>query len=313
MGKGILAAVNFRQLDLNLLRVLCAVHRTGSVTEAAHRLALSQPATSNALTRLRRYFDDRLFVRSPRGLHPTPLAQRLAPLVAAHLDALEAAFAIGDEFDPATHAVHWRLSLSDLGETLFLPPLAHVLRALAPRCRLSNESVAVSEVSSALGERKIDLAIGILEPLHRGIDNEVLLQESFVGITGQRWPLAHAPEDATLTMAQLERAPLAVASPTATAHGLVDTWLQHTKLTEHIVVEARHYVPLPALVLHSDLLAIVPAMWARAALRQYPVRVWALPGRPPRYQVSMAWHESAGTGAAHGWLRARVRELFQHG
>lgn len=305
--------MNFRQLDLNLLRVLCAVYRTGSVTEAAHQLALSQPATSNALTRLRRHFDDQLFARSPRGLHPTPLAQRLAPLVIEHLDALEAAFAVGDEFDPASHAVHWRLSLSDLGETLFLPPLAHALRALAPRCRLSNEAVAASSVSSALTERKIDLAIGILEPLQRGIDSEVLLRESFVAITGQRWSQAHAPEDAVLTMAQLERAPLALASPTATAHDAVDAWLRQWKLTEQTVVEARHYVALPALVLHSDLLAIVPAMWAQAARRQYPVRVWALPGRPPRYQVSMAWHESASVGAAHGWLRARVRELFQHG
>jgi DNA-binding transcriptional LysR family regulator len=77
--------MNFRQLDLNLLRVLCAVHRSGSVTEAGRQLALSQPATSNALARLRRFFDDALFVRSPSGLHPTRLAQRIAPAVAAHL------------------------------------------------------------------------------------------------------------------------------------------------------------------------------------------------------------------------------------
>lgn len=304
--------MNFRQLDLNLLRVLCAVHRAGSVTEAAGQLALSQPATSNALIRLRRHFGDPLFVRTPRGLQPTPLAQRLAPLVAAHLEALEAAFAEGDEFDPISQGVHWRLSLSDLGETLFLPPLTHALRALAPRCRLSNESIAVAEVSHALGERKIDLAIGILEPLHHGIVSEVLLQEPFVAITGLRWPHAKAPEDARLTPAQLEKAPLALAAPTATAHGAVDALLRRLKLSEHIVVRARHYAALPQLVLHSDLLAIVPAMFAQAARRQAPVRIWALPGRAPRYQVSMAWHESVTGGAAHGWLRARVRELFQH-
>ena len=83
--------MNFRQLDLNLLRVLCAIHRSGSVTEAGRQLAISQPATSNALARLRRNFDDALFVRSPSGLHPTRLAQRIAPLVAAHLRDLEAA------------------------------------------------------------------------------------------------------------------------------------------------------------------------------------------------------------------------------
>ena len=73
--------MNFRQLDLNLLRVLGAVYRSGSVTEAGHQLALSQPAVSNALARLRRYFEDPLFVPSPGGLHPTRLAQRVARLI----------------------------------------------------------------------------------------------------------------------------------------------------------------------------------------------------------------------------------------
>ncbi len=63
-------SMNFRHLDLNLLRVLVAVYRTGSVTAAGRQLALSQPATSNALARLRQFFGDELFVRSPRGLHP---------------------------------------------------------------------------------------------------------------------------------------------------------------------------------------------------------------------------------------------------
>jgi DNA-binding transcriptional LysR family regulator len=107
--------MNFRQLDLNLLRALCAIHRTGSVTEAGRQLALSQPATSHALARLRRIFDDALFVRSPSGLHPTRLAQRIAPMVAAHLRDLEAALASDEGFDAASGSVNWRLSLSDLG------------------------------------------------------------------------------------------------------------------------------------------------------------------------------------------------------
>ena len=87
--------MNFRQLDLNLLRVLVAIHRSGSVTEAGRQLALSQSATSNALARLRHCFGDELFVRSPQGLHATRLAQRVAPLVAAHLQELEAALCSG--------------------------------------------------------------------------------------------------------------------------------------------------------------------------------------------------------------------------
>jgi molybdenum-dependent DNA-binding transcriptional regulator ModE len=81
--------MNFRQLDLNLLRVLAAIHRTGSVTLAGKALSLSQPATSNALSRLRDYFEDELFVRAPSGLKPTRLCEQLAPAVLAQLLALE--------------------------------------------------------------------------------------------------------------------------------------------------------------------------------------------------------------------------------
>ena len=91
--------MNFRQLDLNLLRVLAAVYRAGSVTEAGKALALSQPATSNALSRLRDFFDDELFVRTPSGLKPTRLCEQLAPAVRAQLLSLETLFAGHEEFD----------------------------------------------------------------------------------------------------------------------------------------------------------------------------------------------------------------------
>src|SRR6187455_727361 len=116
--------MNFRQLDLNLLRVLAAIYRTGSVTEAGRQLALSQPAVSHGLAHLREFLGDALFVRTPAGLHPTRRAQRMAPAVAAHLRALESALAPDDAFDPSTDRVHWQLSMSDLGEILFMPPLA---------------------------------------------------------------------------------------------------------------------------------------------------------------------------------------------
>src|SRR5690606_13338062 len=104
--------MNFRQLDLNLLRVLAAIHRTGSVTAAGKALSLSQPATSNALARLRDYFQDDLFVRSPGGLQATRLCERLAPEVQAQLQLLEAAVTVRDQFDPAHSDMRWRLSLS---------------------------------------------------------------------------------------------------------------------------------------------------------------------------------------------------------
>jgi DNA-binding transcriptional LysR family regulator len=326
--------MNFRQLDLNLLRVLCAIHRSGSVTEAGRQLAMSQPATSNALARLRRSFDDALFVRSPSGLHPTRLAQRIAPLVAAHLRDLEAGLASGEAFDPASGRVHWRLSLSDLGEMMFLPPLARVLRSESPHSRVSNGSVDAKQVSAALEAREVDLAIGILLPEHSGIASESLFHEHFVAITGRGWrpavgrtskgsspqgrrkgdlpagAAARSAVAARLTAQQLALASLAVAAPTATYHGSVEAMLMRLKLTDRVVVRVRHYGALPELVTSSDLMAIVPQMFADAVALRHAVRVWELPGHGPPYNVRMMWHQSATNDPAHTWFRQRVRQLF---
>jgi DNA-binding transcriptional LysR family regulator len=306
-------AMNFRHLDLNLLRVLCAVHRSGSVTEAGRQLALSQPATSNALARLRRAFDDALFVRSPSGLHPTRLAQRVAPLVAAHLRDLEAALASGERFDPDSSQVHWRLSLSDLGELLFLPPLAEVVRRESPLSQISNVAVNAAQVSAALEARDIDLAIGILQLEHTGIASETLFHEHFVAITGAHWLPAVGRSGKGLSTKQLARASLAVAAPTATFHGSVELMLARLKLTDRAVVRVRHYGALPALVTCTDLLAIVPQAFAASVMPRYAVRVWELPGHGPHYDVRMVWHQSASNDGAHIWLRERVRGLFARG
>jgi DNA-binding transcriptional LysR family regulator len=302
--------VNFRQLDLNLLRVLAAVYRTGSVTEAGRQLALSQPATSNALARLREFFHDELFVRSPRGLHPTRTAQRVAPAVIAQLQALESTVQSAEAFDPATSRAHWRLSLSDLGEILFLPPLAEALRNDAPGAQISNVAVAAERVSAALEARDIDLAIGILQPAHSGIASESLFQERFVAISAPDWkpPLGRAGR--TLNAKQLAGAALAVASPTATFHGGIELMLKRLKLADKPVLRARHYGALPEIVARTDLIALVPAMYARALASRYEVRAWELPELAPDYDVRLLWHQSVTGDPAHAWLRGVLRRLF---
>ncbi|HEX4885930.1 MAG TPA: LysR family transcriptional regulator [Casimicrobiaceae bacterium] len=299
----------FRRLDLNLLRVLVAVQGTGSVTQAGRQLALSQPAVSHALARLRDHFGDALFVRSRAGLHPTPLAQRIVPAAAAYLRALETAFAEATAFDPATDAVQWRLSMSDLGEMLFLPPLAAALRREAPKARVGNAGVPVHAVGAALEARDVDLAIGILAPAQRDLAGESLFHERYVAVTARDWQAAGSKGDA-LTARQLAAASLAVASPTATYHESVQRMLDTLGLAERTVVHTRHYAALPELVTSTDLLAIVPQMYARAMAARWPVRVWTLPGEAPQYDVRMVWHATATHEPAHAWLRALVRRLF---
>lgn len=303
--------MNFRQLDLNLLRVLCAIYRLGSVTEAGRQLALSQSATSNALARLRVFFGDELFVRSARGFNPTRKAQRIVPAVIATLHSLEAGVMSSEGFEAASSTIHWRLSLSDLGEMMFLPLLAQAFRSESPLSQLSNVSVAALQVSAALDAHDIDLAIGILSPGHNSIACERLFQDRFVAITAGNWHSPKGQAGNSLSARQLARVWLAVASPAATFHGSVDLMLNRLKLNDRIVLRARHYAALPELVTGSDLVAIVPLRYANSLAPRYDVLIWELPEHGPNYDVSMLWHESASDDLAHSWLRSLVRRLFQ--
>ena len=302
--------MNFRQLDLNLLRVLAAIHRTGSVTLAGKSLSLSQPATSNALARLRDFFEDELFVRAPSGLKPTRLCEQLAPAVLVQLLALETLVTGHEEFDPDHSDMHWRLSLSDLGEMLFLPELAGAMRSQTPGARLSNISVPASEVASALEAREIDLAVGILQPRHRGIRSELLFRERYVAVASPQWLPASGRSGRTLSLQQLAESSFVVASPTATFHGSVEQMLVRMKLQDRIVLRARHFGALPDLALTSDLLSIVPEMYANNLRQRYDFRVWGIPGAPS-YEVHLVWHSSTDKDAAQQWMRALIHKLFR--
>ncbi|MDB5880489.1 MAG: LysR family transcriptional regulator [Ramlibacter sp.] len=301
--------MNFRQLDLNLLHVLAAIHRTRSVTAAGKALSLSQSATSNALARLRRFFNDELFVRSPAGLQPTRLCELVAPAVLAQLRSLESLVSGQEDFVPATSDMHWKLSMSDLGEMLFLPELASALRGEAPHARLSNISVAAADVAAALESREIDCALGILQPRHRGINTELLFREQYVALSAPGWRPAVGRAGRSLSAAQLAQSFIVVASPTATFHSSVEQMLGRMKLADRIVLRARHFGALPELALTTDLVAIVPQAYAKNLQQRHDVRLWQLP-QAPYYDVRLVWHASTARDPAHRWMRALLQRLF---
>lgn len=306
---GYIDDVNFRQLDLNLLRVLVAVYQSGSVTAAGQALSLSQPATSNALARLREAFDDALFVRSSRGLRPTELCQRVAGPLTNRLLELEQLLLAQQRFNPLSSPVHWRLSLSDLGEMLFLPNLLAALRQQAPAAQLSNVAVAASAVDRALESREIDLAIGILNSQHRSIRSQLLFKEQYMLLTGRHWRPKLPVRGRTLTRTHLAQADFIVAAPTATFHDGIETLLKTFKLQERVKARVRHFAALPDMTADSDLLAIIPQMQARTLVKRSDLQVWQL-AQSPSYEVRLLWHASHDGDPAHIWMRDLVGRLF---
>src|SRR4051812_33412742 len=154
-------AVNVEALDLNLLRVFDAVLQERTVTAAAARLGLTQPAVSNALARLRGLLADPLFVRTASGMEATPFARGIAEPVRQALALIETALAHGAGFDPATATRAFRFYMSDLGQVEFLPPLIERVQRQAPGVRLEAAGPHGGGIARALAPRAPPLPLGV--------------------------------------------------------------------------------------------------------------------------------------------------------
>ena len=129
----IMATINLRNVDLNLLIVFDAVFATGNISHAARQLALSQPAVSNALTRLREHFDDPLFVRAGRGVKPTTRSQQMIEPVREALRLIRQQFDGGGTLDLASYKRVFRIVIVDPLEPILMPPLLRDISAHAPQ------------------------------------------------------------------------------------------------------------------------------------------------------------------------------------
>lgn len=293
-------SISFRRLDLNLLRLLMALHQTRSVSTAAAKLGLSQSATSNALARLRTGLSDPLFVRTRTGMVATAYANSIIPVVAKHVAAIAEVLDKKEAFDIATTDAIFRLSLSDLGESIFLPALASRIFSEAPHARLFNVSMPLPDLMGALERRDVDAAIGILDIKGHGLRSVTLFEERYVVIAGRK---ARTPAD-------LSQARLAVAAPSATYATSLESILDRAGLSESIALRIRHFGALPDLLQDLDIAAIVPGLYARK-LREAGIATILRSTLPiGTYKVKLVWHHNSTSDPGCTWLRAQITDLF---
>jgi DNA-binding transcriptional LysR family regulator len=290
-----------RPIDLNLLQSFNAVHVTGSVSRAAERLGVSQPTVSHALQRLRRLHGDPLFIRTQGGMAPTAKAQRLAKAVEHALATLEVALRENETYDPGRSDRTFRLHLTDIGETIFLPPLIRRLAAVAPRVRLAAYQLDDRDILPALESGRIDLALGYI-PALSGAERRYLLSERYVIVMRAGHPVARQKP----TRAALGKLSYALVR----SHPATGRALSALGLTERIGVELPHFMVLPRILAETDLAALMPARLAEAfhALGDYVV--WRPRVGLPRFDVSVHWYWRFANEPGNRWLREQIVELF---
>ncbi|MEY4544368.1 MAG: hypothetical protein RL685_563 [Pseudomonadota bacterium] len=292
-------------VDLNLLRVLCALLDEQHLTRAGKRLGLTQSATSHALARLRRLFDDPLFVRTSRGLVPTARAQELAEPVRRAMFAVDGCFRTEPPFIPASAARNFSIATSDYGSFVLAPRLIERLGREAPNVDVwlrpldpnFGEQLARGDADVVVAPRRTD-------ELRAGIHSRRLYRERFVCLLRQGHPVLKKGLD----LAAWTSLRHILITPRGTAGGVVDDTLAALGKRRRVALAVPHFLLAPHVVAGTDSIVTLGARVAEAFARLLPLCVVEPPVKLPTFEVLLYWHERHHRDPAQQWFRAAVRD-----
>ena len=305
-----------RTLDLNLLKIFDAVMAERNLTRAAHQLALTQPAVSNAMRRLREALGDELLVRQGRTLEPTARAQELWPAVRDTLQRLQQALA-PNVFDPDTASTTFVLTMADATAAELMPPLVEVITRRAPDVSLRVVPLTTRDPRKMLDEGHADLAIGnfpavMADLTARAQSGEAvsflhhrLFQGDYVCAMRRGHPLAKG----TLTLDRFCAARHMLVSFSGRAYGFIDEALGALDRSRRVVLTVNQFFTAGKIVAQSDLLTVLPRHFVNVTGFADQLVLRELPFVSPTIQVDAVWHQRKDSSSAHAWLRTQVAEL----
>jgi DNA-binding transcriptional LysR family regulator len=297
--------MNLNDVDLNLFVILDAIYSEGNLTRAGAVVGLSQPAMSNALARLRRACDDPLFVRTPQGMEPTPVARRMIGPARQALRLLGDALQSERAFDPAAAGDRFRLSMGDLTEARLLPPLLARLDAEAPGVAVESFQVPRREVLRELAAGSLDFAIDVPLLDDPSVRHAPLFHDRYVCVVRR----GHPEVGDALTVDDFLALRHIHLSSRPRGAGHVDLALERLGLRRRIALRAQHYLMAPVVVARTDLALTVPLGFAEDLVNTHPVRMLELPFPVPPLESRLYWHASRDRDPANRWLRERLLEL----
>ncbi|MBN4666359.1 LysR family transcriptional regulator [Pandoraea nosoerga] len=301
--------MDLHSVDLNLLVVFQHLYNARRVSRVAEALGVTQPAVSNSLARLRKLFNDELFIRTSRGMLPTPLAIELAEPVAAALDALHGVFNRQLAFDPATSQRAFRIAMTDIGEVHFLPKLMHALGARAPGITVSTVRNTAINLHEEMAAGQVDLAVGHLPDLTAAFFQRRLFRQRYVCMFRPGHPLDR-PGRRRMTREDFERAEQVMVVAAGTGHGQVDDLMARAHVQRNIRLRVPHFVALADILHATDLIATVTEKFAQRSAQHFGLRYVDHPLELPDVQINLFWHARYHREPASQWMRALLFDLF---
>ena len=306
----------FRQLDLNLLRVFDEVMTERSLTRAAHKLSLTQPAVSNALQRLREALGDDLMKRSGQEMSPTPRALALWPAVREALGQLEGALVPG-QFVPAQASNTFILAMADATAAKLMPGLLAAMDQTAPGVSIRVVPLTTRDPRRLLEDETLDLAIGYFPATMADLtariqsgaavafSHERLYSGEYVCVMRRDHPLAKE----ALTLANFCAARHLLVSFSGRPFGFVDEALAAIGQKRRIVLTVNQFFTAGKLVAGSNLLTVLPRHFVNATGIADQLVLRELPFAMPLVHVDALWHHRVHRLTAHQWLRKTLVAL----
>ena len=305
--------LNFRTLDLNLLRVFDEVMAERSLTRAARNLSLTQPAVSNALRRLRETLGDDLVQRSGQGMAPTPRALSIWPAVRDALHQLQESLA-PSTFEPANATSTFVLAMADATAAELMPGLIDILEREARGVAMRVVPLTTRDPRRLLDEQAADLAVGYFPPVLAdltaraqageavGFSHLRLYDGEYVCVMRKGHPLAKG----TLTLDRFCAARHMLVSFSGRPYGMVDESLASLGRKRQVVLTVNQFFTAGRVVANSNLLTVLPRHFVSVTGIADQLALRPLPFDVSPVHVDAVWHQRSEQEGAHRWLRQAV-------
>lgn len=291
--------------DLNLLPVFVALMEERSVTRAAARLGITQPALSNSLNRLRYMLRDPLFIRERYGIKPTQLAVEIAPTIETALAQLNEVVVHQQDFDARCADRQFLVAPNSYVELVLMPALVARLREQAPGIKLRMTPFGNDLAETGVTSGATAMAIGRVVAPPDNLVVQHLMDESLACVVRRD----HPEVGESLTRHQFERLKhVNVLPPGRIRAGLFQA-LSKQNLKREVVVSVTHFLAVPEMIAVTDYCATLPLQICRTLERDPRLKILPSPVDLGTFPVELAWHVRYRHDPAHKWLRAAIIDV----
>ncbi len=293
--------MRLNKIDLNLFVVFDAIYMQGNLTRAAEVLCITQPAVSNTLARLRLIYDDVLFVRTGKGMVPTPLTENIIPGIQQALHLLSGSLLETQLFDPFTSKKTFKLSMNDMAEAMIMPKLLSQLQEHAPNAGIECCYVPREEIERELAAGTLDIALDAPFVGVGQMQSQALLKQRYACAVRRD----HPKIGDSISLGEYLALDHLQVSSRRKGRGYEDIGLNRLGRQRKIKMRVQHYQVAPLLVAQTDMALTMPISMAQ----NYDLKVLELPYSLPALDWNIYWHKSADQDQANLWLRKLIISL----